>query len=46
MTELLQVTDLRVGFTTDAEDVAAVRGMTFDVRPREVVAGFTRRGKP
>ena len=38
MTELLQVTDLRVGFTTDAEDVAAVRGMTFDVRPREVVA--------
>jgi peptide/nickel transport system ATP-binding protein len=38
MTELLQVKDLRVGFTTDAEDVAAVRGMTFDVKPREVVA--------
>ncbi|GLP74251.1 ABC transporter ATP-binding protein [Mycobacterium antarcticum] len=38
MTELLRVSDLHVGFTTDAEDVAAVRGMTFDVRPREVVA--------
>jgi peptide/nickel transport system ATP-binding protein len=38
MTELLQVKDLRVGFTTDAEDVAAVRGMTFDVHPGEVVA--------
>ena len=38
MTELLQVKDLRVGFTTDAEDVAAVRGMSFDVRPGEVVA--------
>ena len=38
MTELLQVTDLGVGFTTDAEDIAAVRGMTFDVRPGEVVA--------
>ncbi|GAB7068990.1 ABC transporter ATP-binding protein [Mycobacterium hodleri] len=38
MSELLEVTDLRVGFTTDAEDVAAVRGMTFDVKPREVVA--------
>jgi peptide/nickel transport system ATP-binding protein len=38
VTELLQVRDLGVGFTTDAEDVAAVRGMTFDVRPREVVA--------
>jgi peptide/nickel transport system ATP-binding protein len=38
VTELLQVKDLRVGFTTDAEDVAAVRGMTFDVQPREVVA--------
>ncbi len=38
MTELLQVKDLRVGFTTDTEDVAAVRGMTFDVQPREVVA--------
>ena len=38
MTELLQVKDLRVGFTTDAEDVAAVRGMSFDVKPREVVA--------
>ena len=38
MSELLQVKDLRVGFTTDSEDVAAVRGMTFDVQPREVVA--------
>jgi peptide/nickel transport system ATP-binding protein len=38
VTELLRVTDLRVGFTTDAEDVAAVRGMTFDVQPGEVVA--------
>ena len=38
MTELLQVEDLRVGFSTDAEDVAAVRGVTFDVNPREVVA--------
>ena len=38
MTELLQVRDLRVGFTTDAEDVAAVRGMSFDVHPGEVVA--------
>jgi peptide/nickel transport system ATP-binding protein len=38
MTELLQVKDLCVGFTTDAEEVAAVRGMTFDVAPREVVA--------
>ncbi len=38
MSELLQVKDLRVGFTTDAEDVAAVRGLTFDVQPREVVA--------
>ncbi|MCW2511135.1 MAG: gsiA 4 [Mycobacterium sp.] len=38
MSDLLQVRDLRVGFTTDAEDVAAVRGMSFDVAPREVVA--------
>ena len=38
MTELLQVRDLRVTFPTDTEEVAAVRGMTFDVRPREVVA--------
>jgi len=38
VTELLQVSDLQVTFPTDAEDVAAVRGMTFDVRPREVVA--------
>jgi peptide/nickel transport system ATP-binding protein len=38
VSELLQVKDLRVGFTTDSEDVAAVRGMTFDVQPREVVA--------
>jgi peptide/nickel transport system ATP-binding protein len=38
VSDLLQVRDLRVGFTTDAEDVAAVRGMSFDVAPREVVA--------
>ena len=38
MTELLQVRDLTVTFPTDTEDVAAVRGMTLDVRPREVVA--------
>jgi peptide/nickel transport system ATP-binding protein len=38
VTDLLQVRDLGVGFVTDAEEVAAVRGMTFDVRPREVVA--------
>ena len=35
---LLQVTDLTVGFATDAEQVKAVRGLTFDVNPREVVA--------
>ncbi|MEU0498635.1 ABC transporter ATP-binding protein [Mycobacterium sp. NPDC006124] len=38
MSELLEVKDLRVGFSSDAEDVEAVRGMTFDVEPREVVA--------
>ena len=38
MTELLQVRDLKVTFPTDTEEVAAVRGMTFDVRPHEVVA--------
>jgi peptide/nickel transport system ATP-binding protein len=38
MSDLLQVADLKVTFPTDAEEVAAVRGMTFDVRPREVVA--------
>jgi peptide/nickel transport system ATP-binding protein len=38
VSELLQVKDLCVGFTTDAEDVAAVRGMSFAVQPREVVA--------
>jgi peptide/nickel transport system ATP-binding protein len=38
VTELLQVRDLRVTFATDAEEVSAVRGMSFDVRPREVVA--------
>ena len=38
MSELLEVGDLAVTFPTDTEDVAAVRGMTFDVRPREVVA--------
>jgi len=38
VSELLEVADLRVGFSTDAEDVEAVRGMSFDVKPREVVA--------
>jgi peptide/nickel transport system ATP-binding protein len=38
VTELLQVRDLEVTFPTDTEEVAAVRGMTLDVRPREVVA--------
>lgn len=38
MSELLSVTGLTVTFPTDTEDVAAVRGMSFDVRPREVVA--------
>jgi peptide/nickel transport system ATP-binding protein len=38
VTELLQVRDLKVTFPTDTEEVAAVRGMTLDVRPREVVA--------
>jgi len=35
---LLEVTDLRVGFPTDAEPVAAVRGMSYHVDPGEVVA--------
>jgi peptide/nickel transport system ATP-binding protein len=35
---LLQVTDLTVAFPTDAERVAAVRGMNFHVDPGEVVA--------
>jgi peptide/nickel transport system ATP-binding protein len=38
MSELLSVTDLTVTFPTDTAEVAAVRGMSFDVRPREVVA--------
>ena len=38
MTELLRVRDLEVTFPTDSDDVPAVRGMTFDVGPREVVA--------
>ncbi len=38
MSDLLQVTGLTVDFPTDTEDVAAVRGMSFDVSPREVVA--------
>jgi peptide/nickel transport system ATP-binding protein len=38
VSELLEVQDLHVGFSTDTEDVKAVRGMTFDVKPREVVA--------
>ncbi|MEZ0051792.1 peptide/nickel transport system ATP-binding protein [Mycobacterium sp. MAA66] len=35
---LLQVRDLTVHFKTDAEDVAAVRGMNFHLDPGEVVA--------
>jgi peptide/nickel transport system ATP-binding protein len=38
VSELLRVENLRVGFSTDTEDVAAVRGISFDVAPREVVA--------
>ncbi|BBY31163.1 ABC transporter ATP-binding protein [Mycolicibacterium sediminis] len=38
MSELLSVTDLTVTFPTDGPDVAAVRGMSFDVGPGEVVA--------
>lgn len=38
MSDLLSVTDLEVRFPTDTADVAAVRGMSFDVRPREVLA--------
>ena len=35
---LLEVTDLSVSFPTDGEDLNAVRGLTYQVRPREVVA--------
>jgi oligopeptide/dipeptide ABC transporter ATP-binding protein len=35
---LLQVRDLTVAFPTDTDVVNAVRGMNFDVNPREVVA--------
>ena len=35
---LLEVRDLTVAFPTDTDVVNAVRGMTFDVNPREVVA--------
>ncbi|WP_396931613.1 dipeptide ABC transporter ATP-binding protein [Mycolicibacterium sp.] len=35
---LLEVTDLSVSFPTDGEDLTAVRGLTYQVRPREVVA--------
>jgi peptide/nickel transport system ATP-binding protein len=38
MSPLLEVTDLRVTFTTDAERVAAVRGIDYRIDPREVVA--------
>jgi peptide/nickel transport system ATP-binding protein len=38
MSDLLQVTDLTVTFPTDVEDVSAVRGMSFEVNPHEVVA--------
>ncbi|MGV0655435.1 ABC transporter ATP-binding protein [Mycolicibacterium thermoresistibile] len=35
---LLEVNDLTVTFPTETDPVAAVRGMTFSVHPREVVA--------
>ena len=35
---LLEVRDLTVAFPTDTDTVNAVRGMNFDVNPREVVA--------
>jgi len=35
---LLEVRDLTVAFPTDTDTVDAVRGMNFDVNPREVVA--------
>ncbi|KAA0107747.1 ABC transporter ATP-binding protein [Mycolicibacterium sp. P1-5] len=35
---LLEVTDLAVSFPTDGDDLTAVRGLTYQVRPREVVA--------
>ncbi len=38
MTPLLEVTDLTVTFPTDAEDVAAVRGLSYQVSAGEVVA--------
>ena len=38
MSALLEVTDLHVTFSTDAERVPAVRGMSYSVSPGEVVA--------
>jgi peptide/nickel transport system ATP-binding protein len=38
MSRLLEVSNLHVSFATDAEQVAAVRGMNFHVDAREVVA--------
>jgi peptide/nickel transport system ATP-binding protein len=38
MATLLEVTDLRVTFPTDGESVKAVRGLTYHIDPREVVA--------
>ncbi|BBY62496.1 dipeptide ABC transporter ATP-binding protein [Mycolicibacterium helvum] len=35
---LLEVTDLAVSFPTTGDDLAAVRGLTYQIRPREVVA--------
>jgi peptide/nickel transport system ATP-binding protein len=35
---LLEVTDLAVSFPTAGDDLTAVRGLTYQVRPREVVA--------
>ncbi|WP_431230927.1 dipeptide ABC transporter ATP-binding protein [Mycolicibacterium psychrotolerans] len=35
---LLEVTDLAVSFPTDGDDLTAVRGLTYQVRPGEVVA--------
>jgi peptide/nickel transport system ATP-binding protein len=35
---LLEVTNLAVGFPTTGDDLTAVRGLTYQIRPREVVA--------
>ena len=38
MSALLEVTDLAVAFPTDGEPVTAVRGISYDIAPGEVVA--------